>query len=92
MHKVTRLGVIGVGRMGQAHCRIYSNLRSAQLMGVCDANPEQGNRLAQRYEVPFYRDVDELLDHVEAVSLATPTPYHFELAKKCIERGVHVLI
>lgn len=92
MNKTIRVGVIGVGRMGQAHCRIYSNLRGAQLVGVCDANPEQGNRLAQRYEVPYYQDVDELLDNVDAVSLATPTPYHYELALKCIEHGVHVMI
>lgn len=92
MHKTTRIGVIGVGRMGQAHCRIYSNLRGAQLVGVCDSNPEQGNRLAQRYDVPYYQTVDELLDHVDAVSLVTPTPYHYDLAVKCIEHGVHVMI
>jgi predicted dehydrogenase len=92
MNKVTKLGVIGVGRMGQGHCRNYSNLRTAELVGVCDTNAELGNRAAQRYEVPYYQDVDELLDKVDAVSLVTPTPSHYDLAVKCLEHGVHVLV
>jgi len=78
--------------MGSQHCRIYTGLRKAQLVGVTDSNPEIGNRIAQRFEVPFYANVDELLDNVDAVSLVTPTPYHFEVAMHCIERGIHVMI
>lgn len=92
MPQIKRIGVIGLGRMGSQHCRIYSGLRRAQLVGVCDSNPEIGNRIAQRFEVPFYTSMDELLDHVDAVSLVTPTPYHFEVAMRCIERGIHVMI
>jgi predicted dehydrogenase len=92
MNQIRRIGVIGLGRMGSQHCRIYSGLRRAQLVGVTDANPEVGHRIAQRYEVPFYANVDELLDNVDAVSLVTPTPYHFEQALHCIERGIHVMI
>ena len=87
-----KVGVIGVGRMGQRHCRVYSTLRQAQLVGVCDAVPEIGRRVAEEYEVPFYEDVDALLERVDAVSLTTPTPSHFGLAMRCLDRGVHVLI
>lgn len=61
-------------------------------MGICDARPETGRRIAQQYDVPFYDDVDELLQHVDAVSLVTPTPFHFELAMRCLAQGVHVLV
>jgi virulence factor len=87
-----RVGVIGTGTMGQRHCRVYSSLRQAQLVGVCDAAPEVGHQVAQQYDVPFYRDVGDLLEHVDAVSLATPTPLHFDLAMRCLAQGVHVLI
>lgn len=87
-----RVGVMGVGRMGQRHCRIYSNLRRVQLAGVCDVNPEVGAKAARQYEAPSYADLDALLDHVDAVSLATPTPAHFDLALHCLKRGRHVLI
>jgi virulence factor len=92
MPQIKRIGVIGLGRMGSQHCRVYSGLRRAQLVGVCDSNPEIGKRIGQRFEVPYYATVDELLDHVDAVSLVTPTPYHFEVAMHCIERGIHVMI
>jgi predicted dehydrogenase len=92
MPQIKRIGVIGLGRMGSQHCRVYSGLRRAQLVGVCDLNPEIGNRIAQRFEVPYYATVDELLENVDAVSLVTPTPYHYEVAMRCIERGIHVMI
>ncbi len=87
-----KIGVVGVGRMGQRHCRIFSNLRRAQLVGVCDTLPELGEQIARQHGVPFYRRIDDLLKHVDAVSLATPTPLHFELAMSCLAEGVHVLI
>ncbi len=90
--KTIRVGVIGVGRMGERHCRVYSNLRHAQLVGVCDASLTLGQRVAQQYEVPFYANVDDLLKYVDAVTIATPTPHHFDLTMKCIERGIHVMV
>ncbi len=87
-----RVGVIGTGMMGQRHCRVYSTMRRAQLVGVCDANPAAGNRVARQYDVTFYEKLEDLLTNVDAVTLATPTPSHFELAMRCLARGVHVLI
>ncbi len=87
-----KVGVIGLGRMGQQHCRVYAGLRRAQLMGVSDIDPTTGTAIAQRYDVPFYANVDDLLDRVDAISLVTPTPAHFDLAMHCLERGIHVLI
>jgi predicted dehydrogenase len=87
-----KVGVMGVGRMGQRHCRIYSNLRRVQLAGVCDVDRDTGAKAARQYEAPFYADLDELLDNVDAVSLATPTPAHFDLALHCLKRRRHVLI
>ena len=87
-----RVGVIGTGTMGQRHCRVYSSLRQAQLVGISDAAREVGHQVAQQYDVPFYRSIEDLLEHVDAVSLATPTPLHFDLAMHCLAQGVHVLI
>jgi len=90
--KVVRIGVIGVGTMGQRHCRVFSNLRRAQLVGVFDAVPEVGFRVAQQYGVISFERMDDLLENVDAVSLTTPTPLHFDLAMHCLARGVHILI
>jgi predicted dehydrogenase len=89
---ILRAGVIGVGRQGERHCRVYSTLRNTHLVGVSDVNPTRGNRIAQQYEVPFYADIDDLLGQVDAVSVTTPTPQHYDLVIRCLERGVHVLV
>ena len=87
-----KIGVVGAGRMGQRHCRIYSNLRRVQLAGICDALPQVGEPVARQYDAPFYGQLDDLLAQVDAVSLVVPTPRHFDLALRCLERGAHVLI
>ena len=87
-----KVGVVGVGRMGQRHCRVYANLRRVRLAGVCDPDPEVGRTVASLYEVPFFASTEDLLRQVEAVSLAAPTGLHFDLAIHCLSRGVHVLV
>lgn len=87
-----KVGVIGAGVMGQRHCRVYSSLRRAELVGICDSRFEVGNLIAQQYEVPFYEHIDDLLAHVDAVSVVTPTPFHFEIAMHCLARDIHVII
>lgn len=92
MNGQLKVGVIGVGRMGARHCRVYSNMRKVHLFGVSDKNPEIGVKVARMYDVPFFKDPDELLAQVDAVSLAVPTPLHYEQAMNCINHGVNVLI
>jgi predicted dehydrogenase len=87
-----RVGVIGLGRMGQQHCRVYSTLRRVQLSGVHDVNAELGRSIAQRLDAPFFSRVEDLLKEVDAVSLVTPTPSHYDLAMMCLEHGVHLLV
>jgi predicted dehydrogenase len=90
--EIVRVGVIGVGTMGQRHCRVYSNLRHAQLVGLLDANLETGYQVAKQYGVTAFEQMDDLLECVDAVSLAVPTPLHFDFAVHCLARGIHVLI
>lgn len=90
--EIVRIGVVGVGRMGQRHCRVLSNLRKTQFVGVHDQSVDVGNRVAKQFEVAFYPDLDQLLENVDAVVLATPTPTHYEYAMRCLNGCVHILI
>jgi predicted dehydrogenase len=92
MKNAVRVGLIGAGRMGQRHCRIFSNLRRARLAGVFDLDQLLGQQVAAQYEAPFYECLDEMLDNVDAVAIATPTPLHFEQAMRCLQGGLHVLV
>ena len=87
-----KVGVVGVGRMGERHCRIFSNMRKAYLVGVCDVDKQTGNQVADKYEVPYYENFEELLAQVDAVSIATPTQEHFEQAMCSLQNNIHVLI
>ena len=78
--------------MGRSHCRVYANLRHAELIGVHDQSLHSGRAVAEANQVSFFESLDGLLEAVDAVSIATPTPTHFDLALHCIKRGVHVLV
>jgi virulence factor len=87
-----RVGVIGVGIMGERHCRVYSSLRNIRMAGVADLNPDRGRAVAAQYDTRYFEDYRRLLDDVDAVSIVTTTPAHFSLATEALEHGVHVLV
>ncbi|MCB0162648.1 MAG: Gfo/Idh/MocA family oxidoreductase [Anaerolineae bacterium] len=87
-----RIGVAGVGSMGERHCRIYSTLRGVQLIGVTDLAADRGRAVAAMYDTDFFDHYEQLLTEVDAITIATTTPTHFDLARQAIERGIHVLV
>jgi predicted dehydrogenase len=86
-----RVGVIGVGSMGQNHVRVYRELPETKLVGLYDADHERSEDVADAFGTDAF-ELDELLDAVDAVSIAVPTPYHYETARECIDAGVDVLV
>jgi len=87
-----RIGVIGVGNMGQHHTRVLSFLKDVQLIGVSDINVDRGIDTASKYRVRFFEDYRDLLPHIDAVCIAVPTRLHHEVGMTCLQAGVHVLI
>lgn len=89
-----RLGVIGVGHLGQHHARVYSEILGSQLVGVVDTNESRAESIGESLGVPFYSDVDEFIRKArpDAVSVVVPTVRHYEIAKKALLNGIHVLI
>jgi len=77
--------------MGQHHVRVYDELDEVDLVGVADADAEKASKIAEEYETRAV-EVQGLVEDVDAVSIAVPTPYHYETAMTCIEHGIHVLI
>ena len=87
-----RVGVIGVGHMGEYHVQKYKTLPSVNLMGIVDANSDRANEIGKRYDTKVYDRYEEILKTVDAVSLAVPTEAHFEVAKDILSHGVHLLV
>jgi len=87
-----RVGLIGAGRQGRNHARVLSTLRHADLVGIHDTNLQAASELATRYDTVCCNDLDQLLGSVDAVSIATPTPWHYNLARLCLDCGLDVFV
>jgi predicted dehydrogenase len=87
-----RVGVIGIGNMGQHHVRVLSLMKDIKLVGISDVNIDRGIETASRYQTQFFEDYHELLLHVDAVCIAVPTRFHHAVGLAALKAGVHVLI
>jgi predicted dehydrogenase len=87
-----RVGVIGVGNMGQHHTRVLSLLKDVELVGISDINVERGLDTASKYRVRFFENYLDLLPYVDAVCIAVPTRLHHPVGIDCLKANVHVLI
>jgi len=87
-----RVGVIGVGRLGQHHARLYADSPNADLVGVVDTDRSRAGKIARSYSTQALFDHRMLLGRVDAVSVAVPTTIHHEIARDFLNNGVHVLV
>jgi predicted dehydrogenase len=87
-----RVGVIGVGYLGQHHARIYSQLPGVTLIGVADTVRERADEVAKAARTKAFYDPQALLDQVDAVSIVVPTVSHYEAASLFLKKGVHVML
>jgi predicted dehydrogenase len=91
MEKV-RIGVVGTGHLGNLHTKMLSQIPGAELVGVYDADLSRAERVAGEHATKAFSDLDQLFGKIQAVSIATSTPAHFEVARRALDRGVHAFI
>lgn len=87
-----RTAVVGVGYLGRFHAQKYASLPGCELVAVVDAREETASRVAAELATRSLTDWRELLGRVDAVSVATVTPAHFDIAAAFLEHGAHVLV
>lgn len=87
-----KMGVIGVGHLGQAHARILAGMPDVELVGVADANPAQSELVAERHNCRSFTHYGPLLDLVDAACVVVNTVHHHTVAKPFLDRGIHLLI
>jgi predicted dehydrogenase len=87
-----RTAVVGVGYLGRFHAQKYAILENSELVGIADPSATARAAVGVELGVPAHADYRELLGRVDAVSIVTPTPYHFAVAKDFLEAGAHVLV
>ena len=86
-----KVGVIGAGHLGKIHLNILSN-SNFNLIGFHDTDVENSEKLASEKGYVFFKEIDSLINLIDAVVIVSPTTTHFEIAKKCIKKGKHIFV
>lgn len=92
MSELLPVGVIGCGRMGKYHARVYSQMAGVQFVGVYDAIPAAAAAVAQQYKCKAFTSLAEMVKEVKAVTIATTTEAHAAMAETCLKAGVACMI
>ena len=87
-----RAAVIGVGYLGRFHAQKYAALDGVDLIAVVDHDAERAREVAEEVGCRPLTDYHELLSEIDVASIVVPTQYHFEVARACLEAGVHILL
>jgi predicted dehydrogenase len=92
MNEFIRLGIVGVGSIGKNHARIYSALPGVKFSAILDTNTEAADATSQEQSVPVATTLEEFASLVDAATVSTPTPHHYEIGKFLLNHGKHLLI
>lgn len=89
---MARIGVVGVGGWGKNHLRVLSEL--GHLSCFCDTDPKKVRLYEQKYDVTGYPSLAGMIkgQHLDGVTICTPSVTHYEVASKALERGLDVLV
>ena len=90
--EAVRAAVIGVGYLGRFHAQKYARLPEADLVSVVDIDARRAADVAGDVKTRVLTDYRDLMGKVDAVSIVTPTPQHFAIAREFLSAGVHVLV
>ena len=92
MGEPIRVAVVGVGYLGRFHAQKYNILPGCTLAGVVDSDHARVREVAAELGVPGYRDLEEILPKVDALSVAVTTSAHYQVTLRCLGAGKHVLV
>ncbi|MFH1691440.1 MAG: Gfo/Idh/MocA family oxidoreductase [Candidatus Omnitrophota bacterium] len=92
MIKQLKVGVIGAGKLGTIHAKIYAQAEGIAFIGVCDLDKNKAQNCADLYKTTPFQDYKDLVAQTDLLSIATPTNTHFEIAKYAITHKKHVLV
>jgi predicted dehydrogenase len=88
-----KLGFVGVGSMGKNHLRVAMELNKYfNVVGICDCDEKRSKEMSEIFGVDVYTDIEELLNCVDAIVIATPASTHYEIGLKAVKLGKHVLM
>lgn len=90
--KYIRVGVVGIGHLGNYHLQKYAKISNCKITAVADTETARAGRAAALYNCQAFTDHKQMLGRVDAVSIAVPTGYHHQVARGFLAAGIDVLI
>jgi len=87
-----RAAVVGVGHLGRHHARILKSLAGVDLVGIVDVSAARAQEIGKDLGVPVFASHREILDRVDAVTVAVPTIHHLAVARDFLDRGIATLV
>jgi len=90
--QLTKCAVIGVGYLGSFHAQKFAAIDTARLVAVVDIDDRAAAAAAETCGCRALTDYRQVMDQVDAVSIAVPTRRHFEIARAFLDAGIHVLL
>ncbi|HOW57568.1 MAG TPA: Gfo/Idh/MocA family oxidoreductase, partial [Smithellaceae bacterium] len=87
-----RIGVVGIGHLGNYHLQKYAKLENAQIVAVVDPVAEKAAKAAALYNCSVLASHLDMPGKVDAVSIAVPTGQHYLVARDLLAGGIDVLI
>ena len=78
--------------MGNHHARVLNQAPGCELVGLYDIDEARVEEVSRAHGTGSYRSLDALLDDVDGVVVAVPTPDHHAVAMRCLQAGCHVLV
>jgi predicted dehydrogenase len=91
MAQSLNVGLVGAGHFGRYHALKLAGAKRAKLVGLADPDTERAKAVAWEAGCPV-RSVDELLAVADAIIIAAPAEFHFDLAARSLRAGKHVLV
>ncbi|MBM2816851.1 MAG: MocA protein [Ignavibacteria bacterium] len=92
MSNKIKISVIGCGHLGSIHTKLWAANENAELAGIYDIDPARAETISQNFNCKSYSSLEEAIAAADAVTIASPTSEHFQLARLAILQKKHCLI
>ncbi len=87
-----KAGVLGAGHLGKIHLRLLRESPRYELIGFHDPDQMVGKEVSQEFGIPYFDNINDLIEASDMIDIVTPTLSHFDCAEKAIKSGRHVFI
>ena len=87
-----QIGVVGTGHLGNFHLKQLKGIPYFTITGLFDSDPKRAEEMSRLHDVKSFSTVKDLLQRSEAISIVTPTAYHYEIGNLALDADCHLFI